>query len=58
MPELLLRTGGTAPSNSIAAIAQEPERGSVHDIITALMELFKQSRIRVFTVKWNGVHAV
>lgn len=24
----------------------------------ALMELFKQSRIRVFTVKWNRVHAV
>lgn len=58
MPELLLRTYGTAPSNSIAAVTQETERGSVHDIITASMELFRQSRIRVFTVKWNGVHAV
>lgn len=58
MPELLLHTGGTAPSNSIAAVTQETERGNVHDIITALMEPYEQSRIRVFTVKWNGVHAV
>lgn len=45
MPELLLGTGGTAPSNNIATITQETERGSVHDIITALMELFKHCQM-------------